>query len=226
MKYVVIIFFIISCSDTPIEAPIDSYRDIKINIDMSSAIENGLFNKNNDTLKLQLDKSTFFQMQNEDNSNKFSCNISNLIMGKTYQYQYIINEKVEILNHMRSFTIIDSENMILDYYGEINPTIVTFIINMSYQVELGNFVVENDYVDVAGTFNDWDGSNDHLFLVGNDIYTLSITNIQIGDVIEFKFRINGSWDTAEFPGDGPNRNYTILQGNNILEYWFSDQGDD
>ena len=68
MKYVVIIFFIISCSDTPIEAPIDSYRDIKINIDMSSAIENGLFNKNNDTLKLQLDKSTLFQMQNEYNS--------------------------------------------------------------------------------------------------------------------------------------------------------------
>ena len=78
---------------------------------MSYIFENGLFNKNNDTLKLQLDKSTFFQMQNEDNSNKFSCNISNLIMGKTYQYQYIINEKVEILNHMRSFTIIDSENM-------------------------------------------------------------------------------------------------------------------
>ena len=135
----------------------------------------------------------------------------------------MINENVEIIDEERSFTIIDSENIISDYYGELNPTIVTFFVNMSYQVELGNFDIENDFVDVAGTFNGWDGSNNHLSLVDNDIYTLSITNIQAGDILEFKFRINGSWDAAEFPGYGANRNYMVLQGDNILEYWFNDE---
>ena len=226
MKYFIniIIFLFISCSDTPNEAPIDSYRDVNISIDMSSAIDINLFNKDSDTLKFQLDETAIFKMNNTGNSNSYSCLITNLILGKTYQYQYIINQNIEDINEIRSFIVTDSDNLVLDFYGELNPTVVTFFVNMSYQVELGNFNIENDFVDVAGTFNNWDGSN-QLLLLDNYIYTLSVSNIQVGDVLEFKFRINGSCDAAEFPGYGDNRSYTVLQGDNILEYWFNDESD-
>tara|TARA_Y100001970_G_C14150981_1_gene812696 strand:- start:688 stop:1383 length:696 start_codon:yes stop_codon:yes gene_type:complete len=228
MKYFfLIIFFIFSCSETPNEVPVDSYRDICINIDMTSAVEDSLFNKNRDTLKLQLDESLIFEMINASHpnttSNNYYCIINNLILGQTYSYQYIINENIEVIDQNRFFTIIDSENMISDFYGELNPTLVTFFVNMSYQIELGNFDIENDFLDVAGTFNNWGSNSNQLILIENNIYTFSITNIEIGDILEFKFRINGSWDSAEFPGYGANRTYTVLPGDNILEYWFNDE---
>ena len=94
---------------------------------------------------------------------------------------------------MRSFIVTDSDNLVLDFYGELNPTVVTFFVNMSYQVELGNFNIENDFVDVAGSFNNWDGSN-QLLLLDNYIYTLSVSNIQVGDVLEFKSQIKVGFD--------------------------------
>ena len=102
--------------------------------------------------------------------------------------------------------------------------IVTFSVNMSPQIETGNFNVDNDYLDIAGNFlNNWNGTEDHLIDTdGDGIYKISFINLESGDVIEFKFRINGSWDTAEFPG-GANRTYTVEQGENSLEYWFNDE---
>ena len=98
---------------------------------------------------------------------------------------------------------------------------VTFRVNMSYQIQLGNFDPENDFVDLAGNFNDWQGSG-AMEDAGDGIYQTVVTNLDAGYVCEFKFRINGSWDTAEFPG-GANRTYTVIEGENIVEVWYNDQ---
>ena len=95
---------------------------------------------------------------------------------------------------------------------------------MSYQIELGNFDSDVQFLDVAGTFNDWNG--DQLYAIEDNIYMITITNVEIGDSLEFKFRIDGSWDNSEFPGGGPDRNYTVLQGENSLEYWYNDESGD
>jgi len=42
--------------------------------------------------------------------------------------------------------------------------------------------------------------------------------------LEFKFRIDGDWNNAEFPGGGANRIYEVIQGENILEFWYNDEG--
>lgn len=101
---------------------------------------------------------------------------------------------------------------------------VQFMVNMSYQEELGNFNPDNDFVDVAGSFNGWDGS-DHVLSEGDDgIYEISIDGFNIGETIQFKFRINGVWDgNEEFPGGGPNRTYTITEDENIILVWYSDE---
>ena len=94
---------------------------------------------------------------------------------------------------------------------------------MSNQIELGNFDSDTNFLDVAGTFNNWDGTDYHLVAIENNVYTITITDIEAGDEIAFKFRINGSWDKAEFPDGGDNRSYTVEQGENIVEYWFNDE---
>ena len=226
MKHFVIIFsllMIFSCSKTPNDAPIDSYRDVELNIDMNKAINDGLFEINVDTLTLLIDSVNEYIMSDENGDQIFSITISNLIFGKTYEYQYSVNDNIEILEGDRTFTVYDVENLVLDYYGELNPTIIIILVNMSYQIELGNFNSDANFLDVAGTFNNWDGTDYHLVAIENNVYTITITDIEAGDEIEFKFRIDGSWDKAEFPDGGDNRSYTVEQGENIVEYWFNDE---
>ena len=74
-----------------------------------------------------------------------------------------------------------------------------------------NFNPETQFVDVAGSFNNWDGINYVLEPIGNNIYTIIISNVEAGDELEFKFRIDGDWNNAEFPGYGGNRQYSVIQ---------------
>ena len=116
-----------------------------------------------------------------------------------------------------------NENIVFDYYQELNPTFVSFFVNMSYQTSIGNFNVESDYLDVAGNFNSWDGTDYHLVQGDNNIFEIIVSGLEAGDEMEYKFRINGDWNLAEFPGGGENRLYTVLNGNNILEFWYNDE---
>ena len=224
MKYFVFLIsslIIFSCSKIPSDAPIDSSRSVEFNVDMNKAIDDGLFELNTDTLTLFLDSSDEFVMSDDNDDNIFSCTISNLILGRTYEYQYAINDVLENLDGERLFTVND-DNLISDYYGELNPTIIIFLVNMSHQIELGNFDPDTQFLDVAGTFNNWGETDSHLADIDNSIYTITITEIEVDDEIEFKFRIDGDWNNSEFPGYGDNRSYTVEQGENVLEFWYND----
>ena len=219
-----IIFF--RCSDTPTQAPVDSYRNVEFSVDMNEQIDNNLFNPKVDTLTLILDSTNQFQMTDNDNDNIFTYIIPDLIFGQSYQYQYAVNDILESLDGERFFTVNNQDNLIFDYYGELNPTILIFLVNMSYQIELQNFNPDTQFLDVAGSFNDWNGADYHLQETEDDVYTITITDIEAGDELEFKFRIDGDWDLAEFPGGGSNRTYIPVQGENILELWYSDESGD
>ena len=60
----------------------------------------------------------------------------------------------------------------------------------------------------------------------DSIYTITITGLNIGEWIEYKFRINSDWATAEFPDGGSNRFYTIIDGENIINHWYNDKEPD
>jgi len=90
-----------------------------------------------------------------------------------------------------------------------------FNVDMNKQIAKGSMNPATDFVDVAGTFNNWAGST-HLTDSNSDgIYSVNIEGIPVFREIEYKYRINGSWSLGEFPNGGPNREamvryYSIL----------------
>ena len=234
MKYFVLLaclFIFFSCSETPSDAPIDSYRGVEINVDMNKTIADGLFEVNVDTLTLLIDSFDKFVMNDENGDNIFSYNISNLIFGRTYEYQYAINDTLETLEEDRVFTVYDVENSVSDYYGELNPTILIFLVNMSYQIQLGNFDSDTQLLNIVGDLNDWAGEQLEPSEDNEGIYMITITDVEVGQEIEFKFRIDEEvWETpnpnisncVDDGFGGNNRYYLVEQGENSLEYWFND----
>ncbi len=221
----IIVFMVYSCSEMNNDTPYDSTRDVTFTVDMQQVILDNIFDIGVDSLKLIIDSNNKYNMVDNDNDNIYMCTVSDLIFGQNYSYNYSINDSIENLDSERLFTVNNEDNIIEDFYGELNPTLIRFFVNMSYQITEGNFNPDTETLDVAGTFNDWvDIWNIELQLEEDNIFTAMMTDVQEGDVIEFKFRINGDWDNAEFPGYGSNRTHEITQGENILEFWYNDEG--
>ncbi|PKP53898.1 MAG: hypothetical protein CVT92_01670 [Bacteroidetes bacterium HGW-Bacteroidetes-1] len=107
--------------------------------------------------------------------------------------------------------------------GIVAAPSIQFNLNMAYQISIGAFDAETDYVDVAGSFNEWNGDNHHLTAMGDGMYSITIENLVEGETVEFKFRKNGSWDTSEFPGGGPNRTHLVAAGVNELNLWYNNE---
>jgi hypothetical protein len=85
---------------------------------------------------------------------------------------------------------------------------VQFNVDMSIPLANGTFnPAGGDFVDLAGTFNNWTGSAHLADPDGDHIYSLTVPALAIFENLGYKYRINGSWDTSEFPGGGPNRVY-------------------
>jgi hypothetical protein len=89
---------------------------------------------------------------------------------------------------------------------------VTFNVDMTGHIASGEFHPSTDFVDVTGTFNAWGGSAHFTDPEGDGIYTLTIDGLDVADMIEYKYRINGS--IAELQG-APDRKYTVRYWNVI-----------
>ena len=104
-----------------------------------------------------------------------------------------------------------------------------FIVNMSRYIADSLFNPRTDTVDVAGTFNKFNGTKNILSIVpGSDsaVYFTTIPGFLDGDRLEFKFRINSSWnDTAvEFPYNQPNRVWIVEPGKYTYSCFYNDIG--
>ena len=99
---------------------------------------------------------------------------------------------------------------------------ITFQVDLSYQIELGNFNPNTEWVEVAGSFNGWNGSGRFQDDDGDGRYELNIGGFQAGENIAYKFRYNGQWDgREEFPGVGNDRMHTVGSSSEILFHWFN-----
>jgi len=109
--------------------------------------------------------------------------------------------------------------------GSNEVAYITFKYHMNRQILDGNFTNPGDFIDIAGTFNDWDGSAPVYDGDQDGILVATLFGFKSGDAIQFKARINGTWSTSEFPelgGDG-NRKYTVKSGSNVIDVWYNDQ---
>lgn len=97
---------------------------------------------------------------------------------------------------------------------------VVFNVDMTLPVANGYFnPAGNDFVDVAGTFNDWKGSARMIDDDGDGTYTLTVTGLPTFQPIEYKYRINGDWNTSELPSDGQNRMYRTSYYNRLHDVY-------
>ena len=237
MKNFIILFgllIITGCSETPTDVPVGTIlADVELRVDMNSMItgQGSSFDASVDVLKVLLDGTEEYEMTDDDNDNIFNCIITNLILSRTYSYQYMINDEVEDIVGERSFTVLDDNN-ILDYYAELNPTTLKFLVDMSYQIELGNFSQAVNSINIVGNLNGWAGEEMVLSDGDEGVYQILITDIEIGDEIIYKFRIDSNdWespnpDLSSCIDDGyggSNRFHVVEEGEHILNHQFNDE---
>jgi len=106
---------------------------------------------------------------------------------------------------------------------------LNFVVNMTRYITDSLFNPRTDTVDVAGTFNNYDGTKNILTIVpGTDstVYSVTIPGFLDGDSLEFKFRINSSWnDTAvEFPFGQPNRTWKVEHDQYTYTCYYNNRG--
>ncbi len=101
--------------------------------------------------------------------------------------------------------------------GKNNYT-MTFNVDMNNAIAKGIFSPETDWMDVAGSFNNWGEQELLLTQVENTgIYTYTTgADFSLDEQITFKFRINSSWDVSQPWGD--NAEYTFTEGENSFSY--------
>jgi hypothetical protein len=105
----------------------------------------------------------------------------------------------------------------------LEPVDITLSVMMHEWLRRGDFNLATDFVDVAGTFNGWDGSSTVASDFDGDT-TYSVTVPLMPYTTEyFKFRINGSWNdaTAEFPYGAPARELVVPAAATEFFYWYN-----
>ncbi len=110
-----------------------------------------------------------------------------------------------------------------------NEKHLTLKVNMNLAIEKGLFDPTVDTLDVAGSFNDWGTTPTFLWDGDQDgIYTVDIKMFDGRDTVEFKTRINQSWDLGrhEYLYRSMNRKHGVPDFNNTVEYWFDDENGD
>ena len=115
---------------------------------------------------------------------------------------------------------------------EVSDDSLTGPVALSFTVDMTDFdallSADSGFVDIAGNFNNWDGSDYRLTMSETDsnIYSISIPGFFVGNELEFRFRINGSWDadTVEFANGGLNRVWIIEKDRYFYSAKYNRQG--
>lgn len=94
-------------------------------------------------------------------------------------------------------------------------SLITFQVDMSFQIDEGNFDANTSTMSLAGTMNDWDATATPMLDTDSDkIYSVTLY-LHEGDVHNFKFVMNGSgWESI------PVREYTVPNSADTIRAYF------
>jgi len=207
-------------------------------VNMKYQVESGRFHPESDHMVIlgsMNDWQGSTAMQRTDTVN-FLYSISySLDPGSIQEYKFRINSDssgLELLNKPnRMLRIAEGATEVTNDFDNVNPAKLpmTFNCNMKYFIQAGHFDLASDFLDVAGSFNNWEGQDILFDLLNDSMYTVTLfldTAFIHGNPLEFKFRINGNWNSAELWGK-PNRIYTFhdTTGNNpnVFSCWYDDK---
>lgn len=187
-------------------------------VNMNKQIADGNFNPSTGNVYAILQGMDSLLLENSLDGNNNPTNIyegeitTGLTGGQILDFHFRMDNTDETVN--RSLTLSPGQNTVDVWFNDMTLYPLTLHCNMAYYIAEGWFDPVNDFVDVAGSFNNWDGAAHHLDDSDGDYnYTIDINTLDAGK-IQFKFRINGSWDdlTAEFPAGGPDRILMLAEG--------------
>lgn len=134
----------------------------------------------------------------------------------SYTYKFKMDDEEETV--VRDAIVAQDFQITADhFFNDITPPRgdIKFLVDMRYAAREGRFMPETDYVDIAGSLNDWDGTDYSMTDDnGDSIYEILVEELDLETTVEYKYRINGSWDEDkhEFPNSGPNRHATVIDG--------------
>jgi hypothetical protein len=103
----------------------------------------------------------------------------------------------------------------------VPSVVITFQVDMTYQIEKGEFNPFLDTLDLPGTMNGWAGTQ-RLTPVGSTKVYEYVYTLDSNTVVQYKYRINGSMETAEFPNGGPNRMYRVPNHPDTVKCFYND----
>lgn len=184
---------------------------------------------------------TNHHLTDENADSVYLVDVPELVAGDTYQYKYRIDGSWDDAKSEfpaggpnRRFTARSDGGQTKDVFNNYRPGWVplTLAVNMARAVQIGQLVPSESFMDVAGSFNDWGGSNELFDDDADYIYVTAIPVIaQAGATAYYKFRIDASWDDSkhEFPSGGPAREYAVLDTlggvENLMDtVWFNNIG--
>ena len=159
--------------------------------------------------------------------------------GTPYEYKFVINKPTgaewegnvgsgAFGNRIFNLAAGSSQMLPLVYFNNVtnNPGAgisVTFQANMVVQYVRGLFDPATGVVDVRGPFNSWGNppyvltnspSNPYLF-----VGTITISNASPGNIVPYKFNMNGTWET------GNDRSFVLASSSQTLPpRYFDDLG--
>lgn len=194
---------------------------LTLRVNMNKQIADGNFNASSNQVWVEITGMSDLLMTNTLDGNSNPTNIyqaeitTGLTEGQILNYHFKTNTNEENLE--RTISLSPGLNSVEYWFNNQSLASLTLNCNMNYQIASGNFDPQTDSLDVAGSFNDWNGATYQL--TDNDldgVYQIIIDPISSG-IVEFKFRINGDWNSSEFPGGGPNRVVLIPLDNYVYQ---------
>lgn len=163
---------------------------------------------------------------NTDGIYEYVFEDDNLQDSTKYNYEFYFEDLTATKTYetlgKRSIDVAPGKNIVDVWWNDEPQAITTFQLDMSAQIADTNFNPASDFIDIAGSFNGWDGKDHHLTKVGEGLYEVSIA-LEPGKTYEYKYRINGDWNNSEFANGGANRkhvgtykSYTVW---NLYDNW-------
>lgn len=191
---------------------------VKLNVDMTYQSSLGNFSAaDGDFVTVQGDLNNGGQpMLDVDGDGIYSWTFNDLVEAQNYTYKFSINGNAATSEAaFRNIAPNLGLNEATHWYNDQSPTSLKMYVDMSAQIADGSFVPGTNTLDAAGSFNGWQGGTMLTDDDSNGIYEGS-SGATAGETVEYKYRINGNWDSSEFPAGGANRKWTVAAGLNEL----------
>jgi len=216
--------------------PVTTYPVVRFMVDLTDKYNNGEFDPASDGVNIAgslngWDGAGYELSPTYDNNLVWEIYVDQadlFTVGAAIEFKFRINQNWDNAESIsnRTLTIAEGYQEYSAFWNNYDYNLaVTFNVNMTNQIATGGFDTTSQSLDVAGNFNGWGSADDFWLLTDDDmdgIFSLTVADsFEVGQLLEFKFRIDRNWDLAEFPG-GSNRTYIVVGGAQSYDVWWND----